>query len=82
MNMLITVIASSKNMFNTKVNRVIYPENALDEETLLLLFPPLPLASFLVVDRIGVVDIEEVVQRAVMCSTRSLKLPLPMHVLS
>lgn len=27
MNVLITVIASSSNMFNTKVNRVIYPES-------------------------------------------------------
>ncbi len=30
-------------MFNTKVIRVIYPENAPEDEALLLLFPPLVL---------------------------------------
>ncbi len=40
--MLVTVIASS-NMFNTKVIRVIYLENAPEDEALLLLLPPLVL---------------------------------------
>ena len=45
MNMLVTVIASSSNFFSTKVNRVIYPKNTFEDETLL----------FVVVAFVGVV---------------------------
>lgn len=40
MNMLKTVIVSSKNMFNTKKKIMIYPENVLEDDELLVL-PPL-----------------------------------------
>lgn len=44
-NMLVTVIASFSRLFNTKVNRVIYPENTPEDKTLL----------FVVVASVGVV---------------------------
>lgn len=41
MTILITGIASSTNIFNTKVNRTTCSENALDPDKALLLLPPL-----------------------------------------
>jgi hypothetical protein len=42
MNMLITVIASSSNIFNTNMSRVIYPVNTRENDEALVL-PPLML---------------------------------------
>lgn len=49
-------------MFNTKVNKVTYPENASDLEALgdvMVLSSPLPSPPPLVVDTIPIIDIEE-----------------------